>query len=321
MTQKKLLITRHIAEPVIEQARARFDTVVRESGDGMDEAEVLAALTAYDAILPTLGDRFTAETFARAGAGLRCKVLGNFGVGYNHIDAAAAAAHGVVVTNTPDVLTDATADIGWTLILATARRAGEGERMVRAGQWGGFGPKSMLGTHVTGKTLGIVGMGRIGQAVARRGHFGFGMDVVFYNRSAKQTDFPARQLASLNDVMSAADFVVVTTPGGKETTGLIGADALAAMKPSGIFVNISRGEVVDEPALISALAEGRIAGAGLDVYEKEPHVPEALRALENCVLLPHLGSATVETRQAMGQMALDNIIAWDEGRDPPQRVN
>ncbi|WP_420858352.1 2-hydroxyacid dehydrogenase [Marivivens marinus] len=316
---KKLLITRRIAEPVLDQARDRFDVTL---GDGaLTEDQAAAALTAYDAILPTLGDAFTAKAFEEAGANPRCKILGNFGVGYNHIDATAAAAHGVIVTNTPDVLTDATADIGWTLILSTARRAGEGERMLRAGQWGGFGPKSMLGTHVTGKVLGVVGMGRIGQAVARRGHFGFGMEVLYYNRSPKAVDFPARQVDSLHELMGTADFVVVTVPGGAETTRLINAAALAAMKPTGIFVNIARGEVVDEAALIEVLEAGRIAGAGLDVYEKEPHVPERLRALENCVLLPHLGSATVETRQAMGQMALDNILAWDDGRDPPQRVN
>ena len=316
---KKILITRAIAEPVMEQAKARFD--VTQGSDALSEDDAAAALSAYDAILPTLGDQFTARAFAKAGRNPRCKILGNFGVGYNHIDAVAATKHGVIVTNTPDVLTDATADIGWTLILSTARRAGEGERVLRAGEWGGFGPKAMLGTHVTGKTLGVVGMGRIGQAVARRGHYGFGMDVIFYNRSAKSTEFPARQIENLQELMAMADFVVVTVPGGAETTKLIGAPELAAMKRGGIFVNIARGEVVDELALIEALEAGQIAGAGLDVYENEPDVPARLVALENCVLLPHLGSATVETRQAMGQMALDNILAWDEGRNPPQRVN
>jgi lactate dehydrogenase-like 2-hydroxyacid dehydrogenase len=301
----------------MEQARGLFDVAVHEGG-ALSVEEAAAALATYDAILPTLGDSFTAEAFT---GNICCKMLGNFGVGYNHIDAAAARAAGVTVSNTPDVLTDATADIALTLILATARRAGEGERMLRAGRWGGFDVGGMLGTHVTGKTLGVVGMGRIGQAIARRCHFGFGMPVVFYNRSPKAVDFPARQLGSLAEVMGAADFVVVATPGGAETTKLIDADAIAAMKPTGIFVNISRGEVVDEEALIDALEAGAIAGAGLDVYEKEPFVPERLRALENCTLLPHLGSATAETRQAMGQMALDNIIAWSEGRDPPQRVN
>jgi len=310
---KTLLITRSIAQPVLDQARAVFDVTVGSAPLTQDQAA--DALTRFDAILPTLGDTFDAGAFAAAQAhGIRCGVLGNFGVGYNHIDVAAARAAGVVVSNTPDVLTDATADLGWTLILATARRAGEGERMLRAGQWGGFGPKGTLGTHVTGKVLGIVGMGRIGQAVARRGHFGFGMPVVYYNRSVKAMDFPARQVPHLHDVMAQADFVVVTVPGGAGNTGLIDAAALAAMKPTGIFVNIARGEVVDEAALIDTLAAGRIAGAGLDVYEKEPFVPPALIALENCVLLPHLGSATVETRIAMGQLALDNIIAWSQGR-------
>lgn len=317
---KTLLITRAIAEPVLEQARAAFDVTLRTAGGGMTVAEATEALENYDAILPTLGDAFSADAF-EAATDIRCKMLGNFGVGYNHIDAEAAAKHGVIVSNTPDVLTDATADIGWTLILATARRAGEGERMVRSGEWGGFGPKGLLGTHVTGKTLGVVGMGRIGQAVARRGHFGFGMPVVYYNRSQKAVDFPAEQLATLHDVMAAADFVVVTVPGGAETTKLIDAAALAAMKPTSIFVNIARGEVVDERALIDTLAAGKIAGAGLDVYENEPHVPEDLRALDNCVLLPHLGSATVETRLAMAQMAFDNIKAWSDGQRPPQQVN
>ena len=316
---KTLLITRPIAEPVIAQARTIFDVTVSQTG-ALDPKAAGQALQDYDAILPTLGDLFSAEAFAMAKDNLRCKMLGNFGVGYNHIDVVAAQAAGVQVSNTPDVLTDATADIAMTLLLATARRAGEGERLVRSGNWGGFGPKDLLGTQVTGKTVAIIGMGRIGQAIARRCHFGFGMDVMYYNRSTKSVDFPATQLPSLVATMGAADFVVVATPGGAETTHLINADAIAAMQTSGIFINISRGEVVDETALIAALDKGQIAGAGLDVYENEPHVPDALKAMDHCVLLPHLGSATRETRQAMGQMALDNIIAWSEGRKPPQAV-
>ncbi|MDA9318605.1 D-glycerate dehydrogenase [Octadecabacter sp.] len=313
----KLLITRPIAQPVLDQAQSLFDVTIH-SGGNMTVAQAAAALAEYDAILPTLGDAFTADAFA---GDIRCKMIGNFGVGYNHIDVEAAARVGVAVSNTPDVLTDATADIALTLLLATARRAGEGERMVRSGAWGGFDVKGLLGTHVTGKTLGVIGMGRIGQAIAARCHCGFNMDVVFHNRSPKVTDVPATQLGSLHEVMSAADFVVVATPGGAGTTKLIDAAAFAAMKPSGIFINISRGEVVDEVALIDVLESRQIAGAGLDVYEKEPHVPDRLKALESCVLLPHLGSATAETRQAMGQMALDNIIAFSEGREPPQKVN
>lgn len=316
---KTLLITRPIAETVITQAQVLFDVTVSDAG-ALDEAAAAQALQDYDVILPTLGDLFSAKAFAAAAGNLRCKMLGNFGVGYNHIDVTAAHAADVQVSNTPDVLTDATADIAMTLLLATARRAGEGERLVRSGQWGGFGPKDLLGTHVTGKTVGIIGMGRIGQAIAKRCHYGFGMDVVFFNRSAKAVGMPATQMPSLGDAMAAADFVVVATPGGAQTTHLIDAAAIDEMKASGIFINISRGEVVDETALIAALEAGRIAGAGLDVYENEPHVPDALKALDRCVLLPHLGSATVETRQAMGQMALDNIIAWSEGRELPQAV-
>lgn len=315
----KLLITRPLAEPVMEEAHQRFDVTLHEEG-ALSAAEAAEALQCYDAILPTLGDQFTAGAFEAAGPACRAKMIGNFGVGWNHIDGAAAARAGVMVSNTPDVLTDATADIGMTLLLAVARRAGEGERMLRAGRWGGFGPKNLLGTQVTGKHIGIVGMGRIGQAVARRAHFGFGMTVSFFNRSPKSLEFPATQISDLCGLAGAVDFLVVTVPGGAETEKLISADVLAAMRPEAFLINIARGEVVDEAALIGALERGAIAGAGLDVYENEPHVPAALRALENAVLLPHLGSATVETRQAMAQMALDNIKAWSEGQEPPQRV-
>ena len=314
---KKLLITRPIAVPVLEQANATFAVTVHKGGK-LSIVDTARALAQFDAILPTLGDAFKADAFVGE---MRCKMIGNFGVGYNHIDTDAAAKAGVIVSNTPDVLTDATADIALTLLLATARRAGEGERIVRSGKWGGFDGGGILGTHVTGKTLGVVGMGRIGQAIAARCHYGFDMDVVFHNRSPKVVSVPARQLDGLHDVMAVADFVVVATPGGAKTTKMIDEAALAAMKPTGIFVNVSRGEVVDESALIVALENNRIAGAGLDVYEKEPYVPPRLLALDNCVLLPHLGSATQETRQAMAQMALDNIIAWADGIDPPQRVN
>ena len=314
---KKLLITRVLPDANISAARARFDVTVRDTAQGLTVAEARQALADYDAILPTLGDRFTAEAFDGE---IRCGVLANFGVGYNHIDVAAAKAAGVKVSNTPDVVTDATADIGLTLILAACRRAGEGERLVRADKWTGWGPTQMLGTHVTGKTVGIVGMGRIGQAVARRCHYGFEMPVLFYNRSRKQVDLPARQVDTLHELMGQADIVVVTVPGGGSNTRLIDAAALAAMKPTGIFVNIARGDVVDEPALIRALQDRVIAGAGLDVFENEPQVPDAFRAMENVVLLPHLGTAALEVRTAMGQMALDNIIAWDEGRPLPQAV-
>ncbi len=314
---KKLLITRVLPDANLAAARARYDVTVRDTAEGLTVAEAAQALASYDAILPTLGDQFVKDAFA---GNVRCGVLANFGVGYNHIDVDAAKAAGVVVSNTPDVVTDATADIGMTLILSTCRRAGEGERLVRADKWTGWGPTQMLGTHVTGKRVGIVGMGRIGQAVARRCHYGFEMPVIYYNRSPKEVDVPARQVDALDALMSQADIVVVTVPGGGANTHLIDADALAAMKPTGIFINIARGDVVDEDALIAALQAGQIAGAGLDVFAREPIVPDAFRAMENVVLLPHLGTAALEVREAMGQMALDNIIAWDDGKPLPQAV-
>lgn len=314
---KKLLITRVLPDANLATARMRYDVTVRESTDGLTVAEAAAALRDYDAILLTLGDQFTADAFT---GDIRCGVLANFGVGYNHIDAAAALKAGVAVSNTPDVVTDATADIGMTLILSTCRRAGEGERLVRADKWDGWGPTQMLGTHVTGKTVGIVGMGRIGQAVARRCHYGFEMPVLYFNRSSKEVDLPAQQVATLAELMAASDIIVVTVPGGGANTHMIDAAAFVAMKPSGIFVNIARGDVVDEDALIAALQSGQIAGAGLDVFANEPSVPDAFRAMENVVLLPHLGTAALEVRAAMGQMALDNIIAWDEGRALPQAI-
>lgn len=314
---KKLLLTRVFPQANIDKASEHFDVTVRDSTAGLSMAEAAQAMRDYDAILLTLGDQFTAEAF---GADLRCGVLANFGVGYNHIDVEAALAAGVKVSNTPDVVTDATADIAMTLMLAACRRAGEGERLVRAGAWDGWHPTQMLGTHVTGKRLGIVGMGRIGQAVAKRAHYGFDMPVIYFNRSQKEVDVPSRQVDTLEALMSQSDIVVVTVPGGGANTKLIDADALAQMGSQGIFVNVARGDVVDEDALIAALAERQIAAAGLDVYAAEPFVPPSLLALDNVVLLPHLGTAALEVREQMGQMALDNILAWDQGQDLPQAV-
>lgn len=315
----RLLVTRRMPEIVLAAAQARFDVVSRdEESLVLSPDELRAALRDFDVVLPTLGDRFSADVFADVPQP-RCKLLANFGVGYNHIDVDAARAAGVAVTNTPGAVTDATADIALSLILMTARRLGQGERILRAGQWQGWGPTQMLGTHVTGKTVGIIGMGRIGKAIARRCHFGFDMQVVFHSRSTvADAGLPARQV-SLTDAM-AADFVVVAVPGGKATHHLIDAAAFAAMKPEGIFINIARGDVVDETALVAALQSGRIRGAGLDVYEFEPAVPDALCALENVTLLPHLGTACLEVRQAMGLMAVDNLVAHLEGRDLPNRV-
>lgn len=315
----KVLITRPMPESVANAAYDAFDTEIRESNAPMSVSEMRAALALYDGVMPTLGDAFDAGVLDEFDTP-RCRILANFGVGYNHIDADAARAHGVTVTNTPGAVTDATADIAMTLMLMSARRAAEGERMVRAGLWEGWHPTQMLGLHLTGKTVGIVGMGRIGQAIARRCHFGFGMEVVYVNRSPRKVDFPANQLNDLQDLAAKADVVVVATPGGSETHHLIGSETLSAMKPTAHLVNISRGDVVDEAALIDALQTGKIAGAGLDVYEHEPTVPDALRAADNVTLLPHLGTAALEVREAMGHMALDNLRAFFAGKEPPNRV-
>ena len=317
----RVYLTRPLPDRVLARARDLFDEVeVREETAPLKIGQMRAALALYDGVLPTLGDMFSAEVFLDT-ENPRCKVLANFGVGYNHIDVTAARAAGVMVTNTPGAVTDATADIAMTLILMSARRAGEGERLVRAGKWEGWHPTQMLGLHVSGKTVGIIGMGRIGQAIAQRCHMGFGMNVVYYNRSEKDLAFPASRAETLQSLAEQADIVVVAVPGGAETHHMIGADLFAAMKPTAHFINIARGDVVNEVALIAALQVGRIAGAGLDVYEREPDVPNALRAMENVTLLPHLGTAALEVREAMGMMAVDNLYAALQGKTPPNLVN
>jgi lactate dehydrogenase-like 2-hydroxyacid dehydrogenase len=317
----KLFLARPLPDRVLAAARDGFDLTVRDSNAPMSRDEMLAALARHDIVMPTLGDLFSAEVFAAAGAP-RARLLANFGVGYNHIDVAAARAAGLEVTNTPGAVTDATADIALTLMLMSARRAGEGERLVRAGRWQGWHPTQLLGLHLSGKTLGVVGMGRIGQAIARRAHLGFGMEVVYHTRTPRPLpDLPAaRALPGLHEVMEAADVVAVAVPASPATHHLIDAAALAAMRPHARLVNISRGDVIDEAALIEALKTGRIGGAGLDVYEHEPHVPEALRALENVVLLPHLGTAALEVREAMGMMVVENARAFRDGRKLPNPV-
>jgi len=312
----KIFVTRRLPDSVMARARG-MGADLHDSDTVLNDADRAALLRDYDAVVCTLGDRFSADMFA---GDPRCGLIANFGVGYNHIDADAAQAAGVTVTNTPGVLTDATADLAMALMLMALRRAGEGERMVRADAWPGWTPTQMLGQTVTGRTLGIVGMGRIGQAMARRAHHGFGMQVLYYNRSAKDLDFPAQRLDTVEDLAAQADVVAIHAPGGADTRHLFGAAAIAAMKPTGVLINTSRGNVVDEGALIEALESGAIYAAGLDVYEAEPVVPARLRALDNAVLLPHLGSATLEVREAMGNMALDNVEAFVTGRQVPNPV-
>ncbi|WP_116130776.1 D-glycerate dehydrogenase [Tropicimonas sp. IMCC34043] len=319
MTRPKVLITRHLPDAVMAEAGRLADIHVLDAAKGLTAAEARDALASFDGIVSSHGDDFSVPAFDLDRP--RCKILANFGAGIDHIDPGAARACGVLVTNTPDTVTDATADIGILLMLMTCRRAGEGERLLRRGDWTGWKPTQMLGTHVTGKTLGIIGMGRIGKAVAKRAHLGFGMEIVFFNRSkVPDLGFPARQLETLEQVLGGADVVVIALPSTPLTWHLIGAEQLAAMKPTAYLVNIARGDIVDESALVVALEAGQIAGAGLDVYEFEPKVSEGLLALENVALLPHLGTAALDVREAMGRMALENLRAGLEGRPVPNPV-
>ncbi|RUT99381.1 D-glycerate dehydrogenase [Mesorhizobium sp. USDA-HM6] len=318
----RVIVTRRWPAKVEKLLTERFDAVLNADDVPLTPADFATAFQAYDAILPTVSDRLPASVFPSEGC--RTRLLANFGVGFSHIDVAAARSRGIAVTNTPGVLTDCTADIAMSLLLLVARRAGEGERQLRAGAWKGWCPTHLIGTKVSGKKLGIIGMGRIGKAMASRAHFGFGMDVVFYNRSKVDDDeirlISARQLPSIEAVLAESDFVSLHCPGGAENKHLIDEARLSVMKPTAFLINTARGDVIDETALIHALDKGVIAGAGLDVYAEEPAVPRGLLARENVVLLPHLGSATTETREAMGMKALENLTAFFEGKPAPDRV-
>ncbi len=320
MNRPSLYITRPMPDAVVQALDGHFDVMMREQNSALDAAALRELMQTCDALLPTLGDQLHADAFS---ADQRCRMLANFGVGYSHIDVDAAAAAGVVVSNTPGAVTNATADIATMLMLMACRRASEGEMLVRAGDWRGWHPTQLLGLHVSGKTLGVIGMGRIGKAVARRAHFGFGMQVVFFNRSlVDDSTVPgARQLDSVADVLKVADVVQLCVPGGDQTRHLIGRAELAAMAPHAVIVNTARGEVIDEQALIDALSSGAIQAAGLDVYEHEPAVPERLRQLPNVTLLPHLGTSSLEVRESMGMMAVENIRAFFQDIPVPNRVN
>ena len=322
MNPPKVLVTRRWPEPCEARLRERFDVTFNPDNHPLTLAELQAALREHDAVLPTVSDKLPAEVFGNEP--LRCRILGNFGVGFNHIDLEAARQRGIVVTNTPGVLTESTADIAMMLMLMAARRASEGERLLRAGQWTGWHPTQLLGTQVTGKTLGLIGFGRIAQAMATKAHFGFGMPIVFYTPRPAAPEllahFQARQLDSIEAVMRESDFVALHCPGSAANYHLITAEHLAEMKPGAILINTARGDVIDNQALIAALRERRIAAAGLDVYEGEPNLDPGFLELDNAVLLPHLGSATTETRVAMGMMAIDNVEAFFRGETPPNRV-
>ncbi len=316
------MVTRRLPASVEAELTRAFDARLNRDDHPLTPAELQDALRSADALLPTVSDRITAATLAVEP--LRTRILANYGVGFNHIDVAAAKARGVVVTNTPEVLTDDTADDAIMLMLMVARRAGEGERQVRSGAWTGWRPTHLLGTKVSGKTLGLIGLGRIGRAVARRARHGFGMRVVFHDPypppAEVVAELAAEPRATVEDVLREADFVSLHSPATPETRHLMNAARLALMRPTAFLINTARGDIVDEAALVAALERRHIAGAALDVYEREPLVTPALLTMENVVLLPHLGSATQETRVAMGMRALDNLMAFFAGTAPRDRV-
>jgi lactate dehydrogenase-like 2-hydroxyacid dehydrogenase len=322
MSKPKIIVTRRWPEEVEQKLKSLYDVQLNADDKPMDVAQLQEAFRTADAVCPTVSDKITAEVLSAAP--MKAKVIGNFGVGFNHIDLDAAKTAGLTVTNTPEVLTDCTADLAMTLLFMAARRAGEGERHVRTKAWTGWRPTHMIATKVTGKTLGCIGFGRIAQATARKAHFGFGMRILFQDPYPPSKEvinsMGAVQCATVEEVLAEADFVSLHCPGGKETRHLMNAERFGKMKKSAFLINTARGDVVDEQALVAALKNGTIAGAGLDVYEAEPKVTEELLGLENVVLLPHLGSATRETRVAMGMRVLENLEAFFAGKPVRDRV-
>jgi lactate dehydrogenase-like 2-hydroxyacid dehydrogenase len=315
-----LLPTRVFPRDVMARARRDYAVLAENPEDTVLTAdELVRRAEGAEAILCAAGDPLRAETIARLPATLR--VIATYSVGLDHIDVAAAKARGIVVTNTPDVLTEATAETTMLLILAAARRAGEGERLVRSGQWQGWAPTQLLGMQVTGKKLGILGMGRIGRAVARMAR-GFLMEVHYHNRSRLEPALEegATWHSDPASMLTAIDILALTAPGGESLRGWLNAERIALLRQGAVVVNTGRGSLVDDAALIAALKTGHVACAGLDVYENEPRLDPGYLACENAVLLPHLGSSTVETRNAMGFRALDNLDAVFAGREPPDRV-
>lgn len=321
-------VTRRLPDDVERALRERFDARLPGEDRAMTPAELAAAVRESDALLPTVTDAITAEIL---GGPVRVRIIANFGVGVNHIDLAAARERGIVVTNTPDVLTDDTADLTLALMLMTARRLGEGERELRSGQWSGWRPTHLMGRSLRGLRLGIVGYGRIGRAVAERARAAFGMPVRWVSGRSRASDGPSsgessagdrssgaaapavERAGSLEELLAWSDIVSLHCPLTPETHHLLDARRLALLPRGAIVINTARGPVIDERALIAALESGQVGAAGLDVYEREPAVPDELLAMEQVVLLPHLGSATVETRTAMGMRAVENLTSFFAG--------
>lgn len=317
----KIVLTRRWPSRVETQMAQLGELVINEQDTPMSAEMLSQILLDADVVCPTVTDNFP-EVFFTQGK-LRTKLLANFGVGFNHIDVAAAHRTGVQVTNTPGVLTEATAEIALTLLLMSARRAGEGQRHVRAGAWQGWSPTHMLSTQVTGKTLGIVGMGRIGLAFARKAFYGLGMKILYANRrpldESQVTPLKA-EFVELDTLLARSDFVSLHCPSTPATHHLLNAQRLSLMQPHAHLINTARGDIIDEISLVNALRDGVIAGVGLDVYEHEPAITPGLTQLEQAVLLPHMGSGSVESREAMGMRALANVQAYLQRQPLPDLV-
>ena len=317
----RVVVTRELPDPVMERMAALFETQFNRSDEKMSRERLVAAVADCDVLVPTVTDAIDAELIA--GAGPRLKLIANFGAGVNHIDLKAARARRIIVTNTPGVLTEDTADMTMALILSVPRRLAEGEKLVRSGAWKGWSPGGMLGHRIGGKALGIVGMGRIGQAVARRAR-AFGLSIHYHNRRRLPASIEAELGASwyddLDAMLGAVDIVSIHTPLNADSHDLIDRRRIALMRRHVYLINASRGGIVDEDALVEALENGRLAGAGLDVWRHEPEIDPRLLALPNVVLTPHMGSATLEGRVASGEKVIANIRSWADGHRPPDQV-
>ena len=313
MARPKILLTQKWPSACEARLARNYDVTLNRDDRPMSEGDIAQAMGTHDAVCPTVTDRMGPTAFRDA----RARIVGNYGVGVNHLDLEAAKEAGIVVTNTPDCLTEATADLAITLMLMAARRAGEGERELRRGDWAGWRPTHLVGPGLRGKVLGVIGMGRIGQEVARIAREAFGMEVIWFNRS--DVGLPGR-CETVAALMTASDVVSLHVPGGDGTDGLISMAELEALGPEGILVNTARGTVVDEAALVAALRQGRLGGAALDVYAREPEVSAELREREDVVLLPHLGSATQDARVAMGMMVADALDAFFGKKEVNNRV-
>lgn len=317
----KVVVTRHLAPSVEARISELFEAVLNTDDTPMSREELIAAMADCDVLVPTVTDRIDAKMID--GAGERLRLIANFGAGTEHIDLAAAAARKIMVTNTPGVFTDDTADLAMAGIIGVPRRIREGVELIRRGAWTGWAPTGMLGRKIGGKVLGIIGMGRIGQAVAHRAG-AFGLEVAYYGRrrlpDALEQMLGARFVGDIDALVAEADILTLHCPLSEETRGMIDARRIALMKPGSSIVNTARGELIDQEALIAALESGHLAGAGLDVYPDEPKVDPRLIRHPNVMTLPHIGSATVEGREASGEKVIANIQFWVNGHRPPDQV-